>query len=108
MMHQPDFGTGQKTLNIYLIGLILCIILTLAAFLAVMIGHFSKFETFAIIFASACIQFFVQVICFLRLNTQTQQSLNNVVSIIFTFVILISIVIGSIWIIWSLNYYVLH
>jgi heme/copper-type cytochrome/quinol oxidase subunit 4 len=26
---QPDYGTGQKTLGVYTVGLILCVILTL-------------------------------------------------------------------------------
>ena len=106
--YQPDYGTGQKKLGIYIIGLISCSILTLLSFWIVMAGHFSKWEMFTIIYSSACIQFLVQLVCFLRLNTQTEQGQTNVMSFIFTGVILISIIIGSLWIMWNLNYNMMH
>ena len=106
--HQPDFGTGKKKLGIYVLGLILCIILTVIAFGSVMANTFSKVATFAIIYSAAVMQFLVQLICFLRLNTQTKQGQTNVMSFIFTGVILTSIILGSLWIMWSLNYYMMH
>jgi len=99
----PDFGTAPKKLSIYLIGFICCILLTLLSFWVVMIGTLSKGLTFTVIYSSACIQFLVQVICFLRLNTQTEQSRTNVMSFIFTIVILIAIIIGSLWIMRNVN-----
>ena len=70
---QSDYGTGQKKLGMYVAGVISCIVLTIIAFWAVMSGRFSKFEVLTIIFSAACIQFLVQVICFLRLTTETEQ-----------------------------------
>ena len=105
---QSDYGTGQKKLGLYLVGLISCIILTIVAFWAVMADQFSKLEIVTIIFSAACIQFFVQVIFFLRLTTQTEQGKTNVMAFLFTGVILLSIVIGSLWIMWNLNYYTTH
>jgi cytochrome o ubiquinol oxidase subunit IV len=102
--HQPDFGTGQKTLGIYVIGLIACIILTLISFGSVMYQEFPRGVTFAIIYSSAIIQFLIQVICFLRLNTQTEQGKLNVMSFIFTGVILFCLVVGSLWIMSNLHY----
>lgn len=102
--HQPDFGTGEKTLNIYIIGLIACIILTIISFASVMSLELSKGITFAIIYASAILQFFIQIICFLRLNIQTEQGRLNVMSFIFTGIILFCVILGSLWIMWSLNY----
>ncbi|TAK75387.1 MAG: cytochrome o ubiquinol oxidase subunit IV [Gammaproteobacteria bacterium] len=105
MEHQEvDYGTGQKTLGIYIVGLIICVILTLVAFWTVMSGRFAKWEMFTIIYLAAIIQFITQLICFLRLNTQTEQGRHNVMSLIFTGVILISIVAGSLWIMWNLDY----
>jgi len=103
-VNQPDYGTGKKKLSIYVIGFSLCIILTLIAFGSVMENLFSRSQTFIIIYAAACIQFIVQVLCFLRLNTQTEQSKINVMSIIFAGVILIVIIIGSLWIMRNCNY----
>lgn len=105
---QPDFGTAQKKLSVYTAGLISCILLTLFSFGVVLSGKFSKGEAFVLIYVAAIIQFFVQLICFLRLNTHTPQAKNNVASFVFTGIILMSIIIGSLWIMWNLNYYMMH
>lgn len=105
---QPDYGTGQKKLSVYLAGVISCIILTLAAFGTVMAGTFSKTQSFLIIYLAACIQFIVQLVCFLRLNTQTEQGKMNVMAFVFTGIILLCVVFGSLWIMWNLKFYMLH
>lgn len=105
---QVDYGTGQKKLTIYIKGFIACVILTICAFASVMSGKFSNREMFVIIYSAAVLQFFIQVIYFLRLNTQTEQGRINVMSIIFTAVILTSILVGSLWIMYNLNYNMAH
>ncbi len=104
----PDFGSGEKTLGIYTFGIISCAILTLLAFWAVMSSGYDKMTTFTIIYVAACVQFLVQVICFLRLNMRTEQSRMNVMSLIFTGVILVCVIVGSLWIMANLNYYMAH
>ncbi len=106
--NQPDFGTGKKKLGIYTFGLISCIILTLIAFGVVMANQFSKTTVFTIIYSAAIIQLLVQVLCFLRLNTETEQGKMNVMSIIFTGVILVTIISGSLWIMWNVNYNMMY
>lgn len=105
---QPDYGTGQKKLGMYLAGFISCSILTVISFWVVMAQKFSKNEVLAIIFVSAFIQFVVQLVCFLRLNTQTPQGRNNVMSLLFTIVILLTVVVGSLWIMWNLAYFMMN
>ena len=100
---QPDYGTAEKKLGIYIVGLIACVILTIIAFGSVMTGVFSRGTTFTIIYSAAVIQLFVQIICFLRLNTETEQGKINVMTILFTGVILLTIIIGSLWIMWNIN-----
>jgi cytochrome o ubiquinol oxidase operon protein cyoD len=107
-MSETDYGTGQKKLGIYLIGFISCTVLTLFSFWSVMSQRFSKLEVLVLILSSACIQFLVQVVFFLRLTTQTEQGRTNIMSFLFTGVILISIIVGSLWIMWNLNYYMMH
>lgn len=102
--NQPDFGVGEKKTGIYVSGFIGCCILTLVAFWAVMSGRFSNTLIFSIIYPAAIIQFLVQAICFLRLNTQTAAGKKNVMSFVFTGVILVTIILGSLWIMWTLNY----
>lgn len=99
-----DYGTGQKKLSIYLFGIITCTLLTLLSFWVVMSNGFAKNEIFIIIFSSACVQFLVQVVCFLRLNTSTEQGKMNIMSLLFTVVILIAIIAGSLWIMSNLDY----
>jgi cytochrome o ubiquinol oxidase operon protein cyoD len=103
-LNQPDYGTGEKKLSVYIFGVIACALLTIFSFWIVKADVVSKMMTFALIYLSACIQFLIQVICFLRLNTQTEHSRNNVVALIFTCIILTSIIVGSLWIMSNLNY----
>lgn len=107
-MNEPDYGTGQKKLGLYLVGFISCAILTSFSFWSVMSQRFSKLEVLTLILSSACIQFLAQVIFFLRLTTQTEQGKMNIMTFLFTGVILISIILGSLWIMWNLNYYMMH
>lgn len=106
-VNQPDYGTGQKNLGIYIFGFAACAILTLFSFWVVLTKRFDNWE-FAIIYFLACIQFLVQVICFLRLNIRTNQGRLNVMSFLFTGVILLVIVTGSLWIMWNLGYNMMH
>lgn len=107
-VNEPDYGAGKKTLGMYLIGFISCSMLTLLSFWSVMSQRFSKLELLILIFSSAGIQFLVQVIFFLRLTTQTEQGKTNIMTFLFTGIILISIILGSLWIMWNLNYYMMH
>ncbi len=105
---EPDFGTGKKKLNIYAFGILLCVILTLIPFWAVMKHDLSIPVAFVVIFLSAFLQFLTQVICFLRLNGKTEQSRMNVMSFVFTIIILIAIIAGSLWIMWALHYHMMN
>lgn len=105
---EPDYGTGKKKLNIYIVGILLCIVLTLIPFWAVMTHKLSNASSFTVIFGAAILQFFTQVICFLRLNGKTAQSRINVMSFIFTIVVLVAIIGGSLWIMWALGYHMMH
>lgn len=104
---QPDFGTGQKKLSIYLTGMVSCIVLTIVAFWAVMSHQFSNTKMIVIIYAAAIVQFFIQVICFLRLNMKTSQGQVNVVAFAFTGLILLCIIIGSVWIMHNVQYFMM-
>lgn len=105
---EPDYGTGKKKLGIYILGVALCVVLTLLAFWVVTVESLSRTQMFLTIFAAAIAQFFVQVVCFLRLNTQTEQGKMNVMGFVLAGVILLAVVIGSLWIMWHLNYNMIH
>jgi len=103
--HQPDFGTDEKKLSIYLIGLAICSTLTLLSFWVVMKGGYAKSATVAIIYVSALLQFFTQLTCFLRLSVKTESGQMNVMAFVFTGVVLVSILVGSLWIMANLDYF---
>ncbi|MFW0094920.1 MAG: cytochrome o ubiquinol oxidase subunit IV [Coxiella endosymbiont of Haemaphysalis qinghaiensis] len=105
---EQTYGTGKKKLGIYVTGMILCIILTLISFMTVMYTMLSKTVMLAVIFVSAFIQFIVQVIFFLRLNIKNEQSRMNLMSLVFTMVILIVLIGASLWILWTLRYRMMH
>ena len=102
------YGTGQKKLSLYLIGIVLCIILTLVPFITVMSHKLSHDVVLVIVYAAALGQFLVQVFFFLRLNTKTEQGVINVMSFLFSILILVVLIGGSLWIMWHLNYNMMH
>lgn len=108
ILSEETYGTGKKKLSVYVTGVVLCVILTLISFMSIMYMTFSKRTLLSIIFISAFVQFIVQVIFFLRLNAKNEESRMNLMSFIFTLVILIVLIGGSLWILWSLNYRMMH
>lgn len=105
---EQTYGTGKKKLRIYVTGMVLCVILTLISFMTVMYTMLSKTVMLAIIFVSAFVQFIVQIIFFLRLNTKNEQSRMNLMSFVFTMVILVVLIGASLWILWTLRYRMMH
>jgi cytochrome o ubiquinol oxidase subunit IV len=115
---EPDYGTGKKNLTIYLVGFITCIVLTLIPF--ELTSHFSsQIEKgiatslssallLIILFLCAITQFIVQVLCFLRLSAETIQGKTNIMCFIFSIVIVFVVVGGSVWIMYHLNYNMMH
>ena len=84
-----DYGTGRKKLSVYLIGIVLCVVLTLIPFYLLMHSPLAQGTTLIAIYALAVLQFIVQVVCFLRLNAQTPQAQTNLMAFWFTIVILL-------------------
>ena len=105
---EPEYGTGKKSLSVYFSGFFACLLLTFVPFLAVLEHRILKSELFFIIFITAIMQFFVQVICFLRLNAKTTQGKVNILSFFFTIIVLFILVGGSAWIMFHVNYNMTH
>ncbi len=101
------YGTGRKTLKSYIIGLSLSLIFTFIAF--GIVGHHAMANT-AIYIALAVLavsQLFAQVVFFLRLNASAE---GRWTLMPFLFAILIVAVLagGSLWIMYNLNYNMVH
>lgn len=100
-------GTGQKTFKAYIIGFILCLILTFASFAVVGKRLFTDVNMYIVLGVLAVIQLIVQVVCFLRLNSSPEGRW-NVMSFLFTLLIIFVIVAGSFWIMYNLDYNMSH
>lgn len=98
-----DHGTSHGNVKTYMIGFILSIILTAIPFWIVMEGGASKGTMLAVVVIAAVVQVLVHLYYFLHLSTSTDQRW-NLVAIVFSAVIILIVVVGSIWIMWNLNY----
>jgi len=96
-----------KTFKAYMTGLVLCILLTLAAFGLVEGKLLSDTLLYAALSVLAIAQLFVQSICFLRLNA-SPVGLWNLMPFIFSIFIVSVLVGGSLWIMYNLNYNMMH
>jgi cytochrome o ubiquinol oxidase operon protein cyoD len=106
---------GLKTLSAYVTGLVLSLLLTLTAF-GLIAAHLYMPETlhgmsnaaiYITIAALAVIQLIVQVVCFLRLNASAEGKW-ELMPFIFTLLIVAILVSGSLWIMYNLNYNMMH
>lgn len=98
-----EFGGRHKTLQSYVLGFMLCIILTLMAFGLVELRIFSNHSLYVVLTLLAVIQLLVQSLCFLRLNS-SKEGRSNLFPFLFTLLIITILVGGSLWIMYNLNY----
>lgn len=96
-------GAGRGTFTSYVTGFILSVVLTGLAFWLVMNGSLSKMSLLIAIFAAAIAQILVHLHYFLHLGSSSTARW-NILSLIFTVLIMILFVGGSLWIMYSLNY----
>ncbi|TCV94396.1 cytochrome o ubiquinol oxidase subunit IV [Biostraticola tofi] len=96
-------GASHGSLKSYLIGFVLSVILTLIPFLMVMNGSASKGVLLAVLVICAVVQIVVHLIYFLHLDSSSEQQW-NLVALIFAVLIIAILVVGSLWIMWYLNY----
>ncbi|AEI76373.1 cytochrome o ubiquinol oxidase protein CyoD [Cupriavidus necator N-1] len=86
----------------YAIGFILAVILTVIPFKLVMDGSMDKGTILWIILGMAVVQMLVHLKYFLHLDTSSEQR-SNVIALLFTALILVIVVAGSLWIMHNLN-----
>jgi cytochrome o ubiquinol oxidase subunit IV len=96
-------GAGRGSLKSYLTGFILSLILTAIPFALVMKSAWSVSATLACIFIAGAVQILAHLHYFLHLDTSSAERW-NVLALIFTILIMILFVGGSLWIMYTLNY----
>lgn len=94
------------TLASYLVGFVLCVILTMIPFSLVLWPWAPRNVTLVLFVITAVLQVLVQLVFFLHLNRKTENGW-NLASFAFTLLILLIIIGLSIWIIWSMHYHML-
>jgi cytochrome o ubiquinol oxidase operon protein cyoD len=102
MSHSNDHGASHGSVKTYMTGFILSIILTVIPFWMVMSGSASK-RLFWGNPGDRGVQILVHLVCFLHMNTKSDEGW-NMTAFIFTVIIIAILVVGSIWIMWNLNY----
>lgn len=86
----------------YMIGFLLSVVLTAIPFWLVMTGTLAPATTGLIITAFAVVQIVVHMVFFLHMNHRSEGGW-NMLALIFTLVILVIAVAGSVWVMYHLN-----
>ena len=103
MSHSTDHGASHGSVKTYMTGFVLSIILTVIPFAMVMNGSASHAALIGTVLVTAVIQILVHLVCFLHMNSKSDEGW-NLTAFVFTVLIIAIVVIGSIWIMWNLNY----
>ncbi|QIR84091.1 cytochrome o ubiquinol oxidase subunit IV [Paracoccus sp. AK26] len=100
---QHDDGHDHGSVRSYLTGFILSVILTAIPFAIVMAGGFeSRFLTAAVVVGMAIVQILVHMVYFLHMNTRSDEGW-TMMALIFTVVILVIVLSGSLWVMYNMN-----
>ncbi len=100
--HNDTAGSSQASVKSYLIGFVLSVILTVIPFALVMNGTWSKSAILVGISLAALVQIVVQLYFFLHLDNSPSQRW-NLLTLVFTAIIVVLLVGGSLWIMYNLN-----
>ena len=107
LSQSSEQGNNSKTLKAYVIGGILSLLLTLAAFAFVGMKWLTSHELAIVIPVLALLQLFVQTKFFLNLNSSPHGRW-NLMSFLFTILVVGVLIGGSLWIMINLNYNMMH
>jgi cytochrome o ubiquinol oxidase operon protein cyoD len=88
----------------YVIGFIASLILTIIPFYFVAAQSLPEATTYALLFGCAIVQVFVHFAYFLHMEVRTEEGKWNMVSLVFSAMVVLILIAGSIWIMWNLNH----
>jgi len=101
--HHDDHGHAPATLRGYLTGFVLSVVLTAIPFWLVMGKVIAQPGTAAaVILAFAAVQILVHMIYFLHMNTKSEGGW-NMLALIFTLVLVVITLAGSMWVMHHMN-----
>lgn len=99
-------GESHGSVKSYLTGFVLAVILTVIPFWMVMNGSFTPLMTGVVVAVTAVLQMLVHLVFFLHLNHSSEQRW-NVNAAAFTLVVIGIIVIGTLWVMWNMNFHMM-
>ncbi|MAZ40439.1 MAG: cytochrome o ubiquinol oxidase subunit IV [Legionellales bacterium] len=106
---QPSqLNQGTQKIRSYITGFVLSLILTFTAFILVEKQLLSSMSLFYAIGIIAILELIVMAVCFLKVNVSEEDTSWNIASFIFTLLIVAIVVCGSLWIMYNLNYNMVH
>jgi len=94
--------SGHVTVGKYMVGFVLAIILTAASFGIVAAGVGPKYIAIIGLVVAAVVQILVHLHYFLHLD-RSKDNTWNMVSIVFTALIVLIFIAGTVWVIFTLN-----
>ena len=100
--HHAHDGASHGTVQSYLIGFVLSVVLTAIPFAMVMMHMMPVATLVPVIIAVGVIQILVHLYFFLHMNTSSGQVWNNA-AFVFTLIIVGILIVGSIWVMYHLN-----
>ena len=100
--HDNHTGAGHITVGKYVLGFILAIGLTVLSFVIVAAGIQPKYAALVGLVLAAIVQILVHLHYFLHLD-RSPENLWNLIAIVFTGIILLIFIGGTVWVIFTLN-----
>ncbi len=107
MKNGANLANGHGSYAAYISGFVLSILLTLLAFYFVEQEIFQGWTLAIAISILAIGQLFVQVLFFLHLGREERPRW-NLISFLFMILVVLIVVIGSLWIMYNLDYNMMH
>ena len=102
--HGHDDGAPHATLKGYVVGFVLSVILTAIPFWLVMGNVFEQPSTTVLVILSfAAVQMIVHMVYFLHMNSKAEHGW-SMLALIFTVVLLVITLSGSLWVMYHLNH----
>ena len=99
--YDHDTGAAYGTHRTYLIGFATSIIITIFAFAMVYFAALPPIGLYITVALTALIQFYVQLVFFLHLSTDSKARW-NLISFIFTLIVVFILIGGTMWIMFNL------
>lgn len=103
METHDTYERTQGSYRSYIIGFILSIVLTLLAYFLVVGHHFTGFTLVLILIGLSVLQVLVQLRFFLHLGEESKPYW-NILTFLFTVLVIGILVLGTLWIMYELNY----